>query len=334
MGCRAPFAAMLALGLLSGLGARPALATDKVTVAASPIAEFRTGQPNAPIGHLQFVGGLSLAGDNWLFGALSSIRFRPDGRHFVMVLDTGHFLTGEIIRTAQGLLSGLANVEITSMRDRYGRDDAQKYNMDSESLAFRGDDVLVSFEGLHRVDVYPGPDFVHQVPSASLPILMDKRRLKGNGSLESLCMAPAASPLGPVPVTIAERSFDDAGNLFAAILDGPLKGPFSVKVTDGYAVSDCTFLENGDLILLERRFGITVGIGLRIQRVPAAELKPGAVVEGTPLMEAGLESQIDNMEGIDAVKMPDGSTHLILVSDDNHSLLQRSLMLEFSLIDN
>ncbi len=333
MVARAPFAALLALGLLASIGESPVQATDKVAVEARQIPEFRLGQANQPIGKLQFVGGLSLASDNWLFGALSSIRVRPDGQHFVMVLDTGHFLTGEITRDGNGLLSGLANVEITSMRDKLGRDDAQKYNMDSESLAFRGDDVLVSFEGLHRVDVYPGPDFVHQVPSASIPILMDPRKLKGNGSLESLAMAPASSPLGAVPVTIAERSFDAAGNLFAAILDGPLKGRFSVKVTDGYAVSDCTFLDNGDLVLLERRFGITVGIGLRILRVPAAELRPGAIVEGHVLMEAGPESQIDNMEGIDAVTMPDGSTHLILVSDDNHSLLQRSLMLEFKLLD-
>lgn len=333
MVARAPIAALLALGLLTWLVSSPVHATDKVTVEARQIPEFRLGQANQPIGKLQFVGGLSLASDNWLFGALSSIRFRSDGQHFVMVLDTGHFLTGEITRDAKGLLSGLANVEITSMRDRYGRDDAQKYNMDSESLAFSGDDVLVSFEGLHRVDVYPGPDFVHQVPSATVPILMDRKKLKGNGSLESLAAAPASSPLGAVPVTIAERSFDAAGNLLAAILDGPLKGPFSVRVTDGYAVSDITFLDNGDLILLERRFGITVGIGLRIVRVPASELKPGAVVEGALLMEAGLESQIDNMEGIDAVTMPDGSTRLILVSDDNHSLLQRSLMLEFRLID-
>jgi hypothetical protein len=30
---------------------------------------------------------------------------------------------------------------------------------------------------------------------------------------------------------------------------------------------------------------------------------------------------------------PDGHAHVILVSDDNHSILQRNLMLEFRLID-
>ncbi len=54
-------------------------------------------------------------------------------------------------------------------------------------------------------------------------------------------------------------------------------------------------------------------------------------VDGETLIAAGPSNQIDNMEGIDVVPQPDGSTHLILVSDDNHSFLQRNLMLEFKL---
>ena len=38
------------------------------------------------------------------------------------------------------------------------------------------------------------------------------------------------------------------------------------------------------------------------------------------------------MEGIDAYKAADGSTHIIVTSDDNHSLLERNLLLEFRLL--
>ena len=37
------------------------------------------------------------------------------------------------------------------------------------------------------------------------------------------------------------------------------------------------------------------------------------------------------MEGLDVLPEPDGSVRLIVVSDDNHSILQRTLMLEFRL---
>jgi hypothetical protein len=38
------------------------------------------------------------------------------------------------------------------------------------------------------------------------------------------------------------------------------------------------------------------------------------------------------MEGIDALTGPDGSTRIILISDDNHSFFQRTLFLEFKLL--
>jgi hypothetical protein len=56
-------------------------------------------------------------------------------------------------------------------------------------------------------------------------------------------------------------------------------------------------------------------------------------VDGKVIFEANSREQIDNMEGIDVFRAADGTLHLILVSDDNHSILQRSLMLEFRLSD-
>ena len=44
--------------------------------------------------------------------------------------------------------------------------------------------------------------------------------------------------------------------------------------------------------------------------------------------------QIDNMEGIDAWTRADGQVMVSLISDDNHSILQRNLYLEFALHGN
>jgi hypothetical protein len=72
---------------------------------------------------------------------------------------------------------------------------------------------------------------------------------------------------------------------------------------------------------------------MRSRRISADDIRAGALVDGKVLLQAGLSYQIDNMEGIDAIQAEDGSTHVILVSDDNHSILQRSLMLEFKLVE-
>lgn len=51
------------------------------------------------------------------------------------------------------------------------------------------------------------------------------------------------------------------------------------------------------------------------------------------LLEADMRFQIDNLEGMDITADTDGSARITLVSDDNHSLLQRNLMLEFKLVE-
>jgi hypothetical protein len=56
-------------------------------------------------------------------------------------------------------------------------------------------------------------------------------------------------------------------------------------------------------------------------------------MNGEVVLQGDFGYQIDNMEGLDAFKAADGTTHVVIVSDDNHSILQRNLMLEFRLVD-
>ena len=60
---------------------------------------------------------------------------------------------------------------------------------------------------------------------------------------------------------------------------------------------------------------------------------PGAVADGPSIFEADFGQEIDNMEGIDAHVTADGDTMLTMVSDDNFSPLQRTLLLQFRLVE-
>ncbi len=301
-------------------------------VISRQISDFRIGSSETKFGSLEFVGGLEMVSSRALFGSLSSIRFRQDQKHFVVVLDTGQWLTGSIERDVKGRLSGLSDVEITPMKNSAGRSFEGKGHMDAEGLALDGDRILVSFEQDHRVDVYPDPGFADSGAIATLPILIPRKMLSDNRGIETITVALAASsPLRGGVVIVSERGLDKDGNRLAAILSGPLKGRFAVKRDGSFDITDGAFLPNGDLLLLERRFNMAEGIGMRLRRIRGAAIRPGAVVEGELLLEGNFNSQIDNMEGLDAFQAADGTTHIILVSDDNHSILQRNLMLEFRL---
>ncbi|PDT06116.1 hypothetical protein CO666_00360 [Rhizobium chutanense] len=312
----------------------PSWAGGDVPVISRQISDFRIGSSQMQFGSLEFLGGLEMVSSKALFGSLSSIRFRQDQKHFVVVLDTGQWLTGSIERDVKGRLSGLSDVEITPMKNSAGRSFEGKGYMDAEGLAFDGDRILVSFEQEHRVDVYPDPGFAQSRAIGTLPILIPRKMLSDNRGIETITVAPASSPLKGGVVIVSERGLDRDGNRLAAILSGPLKGQFAVARDGSFDVTDGAFLPNGDLLLLERRFNMAEGIGMRLRRIKGADIRPGAVVDGELLLEGDFNSQIDNMEGLDTFQAADGTTHLILISDDNHSILQRNLMLEFRLSDN
>ena len=132
---------------------------------------------------------------------------------------------------------------------------------------------------------------------------------------------------------MAEHSIDEDGNLFAGIVGNRASGRgsiFKVRRDEAWEVSDGDFLPNGDLLLLERKFqGLFGGLGIRIRRIPGKTIVPGALVDGPVVFSADLSDEIDNMEGLDVWQDAAGRTRLTLVSDDNGSIFQRNILLEF-----
>ena len=324
--------AALALSTMLCLSLGSPAAAEDISVTNRAFSQFVTGSDQRVFGKLEFLGGITYASSNSQLGSISAIRFREDRQSFVAVLDTGRWLTGRIERNEEGRLSGLADVEIRAMFDKEGRDKNRKARMDAESLAIRKGELLVGFEVFHRIEAYPDPGFMEAKPKRRLRLLFDLHELRSNRGIETLAMSPASGPLGATPVAVTERSLDTDGNVFAAVLEGPRKGLFAVKRDDPWDITDGAFLPNGDLLLLERRFRLADGMGMRIRRIAGDTIRPGAVVDGEVLIDADLRQQIDNMEGLDVVVMAENDIRIIVVSDDNQSILQRNLMLEFRLM--
>jgi hypothetical protein len=158
-------------------------------------------------------------------------------------------------------------------------------------------------------------------------------RLSGNSGLEALAVAPPRSPLAGALIAIAERSRngENAPSL-GFILTGPRAGTFRVARADGFDLTDMAFLANGEALLLERRFSLLGGFSVRLRRIAREAIRPGALVDGPVLYESDASQVTDNMEGL-CVHLEGNDTIVTMVSDDNFSMFQKTLLLEFVLAE-
>lgn len=322
---------MRALVFALVLAASP-LAAEPIDVRTFPIAAFRPGSTETHFGQLEYLGGLQVVSPNPDFGSLSGIDFLPDGT-LVAVADTGFWFTARL-EEQDGRPTGLADATLSPMLMLNGKPPAAKAETDAEGLRLTTKDgaplALVSFEQTASVRDYAGANFTAAVPTRrALPSFV--RDIRRNQGLEGIAVAPADGPLKGSVVLTAERSLDRNGNHRAFVLSGPRRGTFSIRRSDDFDISDAAFLPSGDLLILERRFSFTGGFAMRIRRIAADAIRPGATVDGASLVEATGGEQLDNFEGL-AVRTVDGQrTILTLVSDDNGNFLQRTLLLQFAL---
>ena len=115
---------------------------------------------------------------------------------------------------------------------------------------------------------------------------------------------------------------------------GPWDGkwePFEYKRTEPFDPTDAKRLPNGDVLVLERRFSMIGGLGARVCEIDGAAIRPGARLDCRTIAEMQPPESIDNMEGLAVRRNEKGETIVYLISDDNFSRIQRTVLLVFRL---
>jgi len=310
-----------------------AAGVERLEISARPIRHFQIGTTETRFGPLEFAGGLELTSTSRHFGALSSFRFLVPGKEFIGVADTGFWFFGTVTRDADGKPSGIADFRMQQMFDRSGRLSKRKWEVDAEGLAVKDGVATVGFERDHRIAQFRIEPDAMQAATRDLDFLVPQRELRSNRGFETVAHAnPHGQHEGGL-VVVSEKSLDGDGNIFAAIIEGPNKGIFTVRRNGEFDITDGAFLPNGDLLILERSFSMASGVKMRLRRLYGETIAKGAVADGPVLFMADMGYQIDNMEGLDVWTRADGAQMVSLVSDDNHSILQRNIYLEFVLHD-
>jgi hypothetical protein len=305
---------------------------ERITVDAEPIAAFSSRAPDQRrFGPVEYVGGLELKSSYSEFGGFSAIRVAPDGERFVSLTDKGRWLIGRIVYK-RGQPAGIAEGMMAPMLGPDGRTLAARGWYDTESLTERDGWFYVGIERVNRIVRF---DFARQgllARAEVVPAPPGISHLPYNKGLEALTFAPPNSKLAGALIGFSERGLDPNGNLKAFLIGGATPGEFSVKRRDDFDISDSVTLPSGDVLLLERRFSWWTGIAMRLRRIAISDIAPGALVDGTDLLFADLGYQIDNMEGLSVHADSNGETILTLISDDNFSILQRTMLLQFKLV--
>jgi len=291
-----------------------------------------TGPATAPLalsaprsGRLLPLGGLELNTSAWGFGGLSALNLAPD-LTLTAVSDRGRWWRAPM-RLSGGRLTGIGEASFGPLRDAAGAPIGQGLSADSESLArLPNGDWLVGMERRHRILRYrdlAGPSQPFEAP----PGLEDAPR---NGGLEAMTVLADGRLLA-----IAEDLPGNDPESRAAWI-GTFQGPrlswrrTEYRPASGLVPTDAAALPDGGALVLERRFTLFGGFSARLVHLPAAALRGTAPLAGEMWLELPPDAPAENWEGV-AITRQDGRTLVALVSDDNQSPFQRTLLLLYAI---
>ena len=312
----------LILALLLALPAgRAAIAQPRpVQLSAEPVPMDRT-HPEA-----DHADGFGWAGGLWLkgprdqgFGGLSDLKVDAKGR-LIAVSDEGALFRAGLALDANGRLSGLQDPTLEPLTGEDGAPLTHKVDADAEGLAeWPNGDLMVSFEHRHRIWLYPargGRPRTLPMPHVSMP---------ANEGMEGLSLAPSQGAdaywvgVEHGSVWLCRRSAD------CERWKG-MPGPGL-----GCRLSALNEAPGRRLLLLHHCYNPITGrshVRVMVLAIPASPKDaPAELAE----LKISPPMTVDNLEGVAVVRGPSGGLRMYLISDDNFSDLQRTLLLAYDL---
>lgn len=302
-----------------------------VEVSATPIERFdATGRTR--IGAVEFRGGIVLSSDYDRFGGLSGMQLDGATNRLIALTDKGYWFSATL-ETEGDWPVGLTDAKMAPMLAEDGSRLATLGRGDTESLVLTPAGVAVGIERWQEIWLFPGTDPLG-ARGKSLFSFRGIAVLGSNEGIEALAMPPSGQPASLV--VIAERDPKDP-TILPGFLLSPLEAPrlagrFVIERIDEFNATDLALATDGMAYLLERRFDLLRGVSMRIRRFPISQAVDGARISGEVVIEAHRVGAIDNMEALAVTRNAAGETILTVMSDDNFSLLQRTVLLRFAVV--
>jgi hypothetical protein len=131
---------------------------------------------------------------------------------------------------------------------------------------------------------------------------------------------------------ISERATVEEGVAKAWVFDGKQWRTMGYTTRGNFRPTGAAILPDCNVVVLERSFSLAEGVRARVVQLAAKTIRPGATLRGEELAEFRQPLAVDNMEGVAARKGAKGEPLIYIVSDDNFSGFQRTILLMFELL--
>lgn len=288
------------------------------------------------LGALTYLGGIEMVSTAPEFGGLSGLAVARDQSHFLSLTDTGQWVCASLEIAKDGTMTAVSDVWMAAMQDPPGFIAKRRKDRDAEALAITPDGAAAytAFEGDHRIWRYAIDDPTDLCSAASakparVPLPPEVAVLPSNGGMESVTLLGdgTAIILGEAPLRTTKAHPGWIGSLD----DGTAMRPFTYTSKEPFSPTDIAAVDDG-VFILHRHFSVLSGVSGMIGWAPSSDIAPAKTpMESTVLGQLGPPISVDNFEGVSALPDGKGGYIVYIVSDDNFSPFQRTLLLKFHL---
>ena len=275
------------------------------------------------VGDLVYMGGIDIPPMGQNIGGLSGLRWDAESGRLLAITDDARWIWMTPTELNERLV-GLGEIEVGPLLGLDGEPLTGKEEGDSESLTRSAKGGwLISFERMHRVWHYS--DLTAKPVTTQIDPIALLGPLANNNGVEA--MASSADLL----VLCAERGWaaDKPNCLIKDWSTGDLTGLYASAVAAvevlGANPTDADIGSDGAIYVLFRSYSPQDGNAASIVSYRSdISIRQGRMALLPPLT-------VDNFEGL-AVREEDGRTFLYIVSDDNFSSSQRTLLMKFEVL--
>ena len=295
---------------LSSQAGAPVDAGGPIAIAAVPVVLNPDDPAVTSAGRFTYAGGFAFASTQTArLHGLSDLVITGADR-LTAIGDEGVVFEARLQLDGHGRLTGLTDARLAPLTGPDGKPLVDKADADAEGVALLSNgDRLVSFERRHRVWLYPASGGAPRaVPSPEVGF-------PNNGGMEALAADPS---VGPDAYVVGG---EESGDTWNCRVSAPcVKGP-AIRKSPDFGLVAITRLPDLRTAVMLRAWD-----PLRGSRITLRILKGETVVDELSLARP---MTVDNFEGLAAVPLSNGGLRFYILSDDNASPGQRTLLLAF-----
>lgn len=282
-----------------------------IRIQAEAVPLDPTDAGKTALGRFTYAGGLVLTSeDTSRLHGLSDLKIGRSG-DLISESDEGDLLKARVVLDANGRLTGVADARMTFLNGVDGKPLQSKQEADSEGVALLANgDMLVSFEEHDRILLYPAKGGApREAPSPDV-------KFPFNLGMEALAAYPKAGP--DAYIVGGEAS----GQTWICRLSARCVADRLVAKPPEYGLVAIAPLADGRIAYMLRAWDPVRGsrIIVTLQDGKGAEIDR---------LELAKPLTVDNFEGLAAIPGGHGDIRFYLISDDNFSPSQRTLLLAF-----